>query len=190
MIKANCELCGKEFQMYPCELKVGRRFCSKHCSNSVTSKIRHSEKKFGLGIGGYHPLTEFKKGMVPWDKGLHIKFNNALEKWRVGGGIPWNKIGEGITKENKLLRRKFQQTVQLKVFERDGYTCQLCGAKGNLQVDHIQPWAEYIEGRFDINNCRTLCMSCHYSVTFGRPMPESVMAWGNNQKYFEGRSNL
>lgn len=87
----------------------------------------------------------------------------------------------GITTEGRKQRMKFRETVQKKVFERDGYTCQLCGQEGGkLQVDHIQSWADYAEGRFDINNCRTLCMDCHYAITFGKPMPQEVRAWGHN----------
>jgi hypothetical protein len=50
----------------------------------------------------------------------------------------------------------------------------------NLHVDHIQPWAEYVEGRFDMNNCRTLCVKCHYKITFGKEMPETIISWGHN----------
>lgn len=88
----------------------------------------------------------------------------------------------GITTKSRLERVKFQQQIQKLVFERDGYKCTKCGNGGSLQVDHIQPWAEYVEGRFDMNNCRTLCMKCHYEVTFGKPMPENIKVWGHNLK--------
>ena len=92
-----------------------------------------------------------------------------------------------ITPKNNLERRKFQQTIQKEVFKRDDYTCQICGERGGqIHVDHIQPWAEYVELRFDINNCRTVCMSCHYKITFGKPKPKSVKAWGHNLKQIEG----
>jgi 5-methylcytosine-specific restriction endonuclease McrA len=71
--------------------------------------------------------------------------------------------------------------MQKQVFERDNYTCQLCGVRGvDLQVDHIQSWAEYVELRFSMDNCRTLCSKCHYKITFGRPMPETILGWGHN----------
>lgn len=50
----------------------------------------------------------------------------------------------------------------------------------------IQPWAEYVELRFDINNCRTLCMACHYKITFGKDMPKGVTAWGHNLSQIGG----
>lgn len=32
-----------------------------------------------------------KKGCIPWNKGRHIKFNNALDEYRKNGGQAWNK---------------------------------------------------------------------------------------------------
>ena len=78
------------------------------------------------------------------------------------------------------LRRKFQKQMQSKVFERDDYICQICGEKGgDLQVDHIQSWAKYPEVRFKMDNCRTVCMSCHYYLTFKRKIPKGLK-WGHN----------
>jgi hypothetical protein len=80
-------------------------------------------------------------------------------------------------------RRRFRSQMQRTVLERDNYTCQICGQRGKrLQVDHIQPWSEYIEQRFSLDNCRTLCMACHYRITFGKPMPLDTKVWGHNFK--------
>jgi len=77
--------------------------------------------------------------------------------------------------------------MQKEVFERDNYTCQMCDERGGkLQVDHIQSWAEYVELRFDMKNLRTLCMDCHYLITFGKKKPEGVI-WGHNLKHAEIR---
>jgi hypothetical protein len=32
-----------------------------------------------------------------------------------------------------------------------------------------------------MENCRTLCMDCHYLITFGKPKPKDVI-WGHNLK--------
>jgi hypothetical protein len=98
------------------------------------------------------------------------------------GRLPGNYKG-GITPLNKMERVRFRITMQKQVFERDNYTCQLCGSKGDLQVDHIQSWAKYVEQRFEMDNCRTVCASCHYKITYGRPMPERTKAWGHNLKH-------
>lgn len=48
------------------------------------------------------------------------------------------------------------------------YKCVICGKGGKLQSDHIKPFALYPELRFDVNNGRTLCISCHIKTdTYG-----------------------
>lgn len=47
------------------------------------------------------------------------------------------------------------------VLERDGYTCQCCGSKINLQAHHIKPYAKHKELRTDARNGITLCECCH-----------------------------
>lgn len=86
----------------------------------------------------------------------------------------------GNYKQDYIDRRRFRQFRQAKVFERDDYTCQECRQRGvPLQVAHIKPWATHPALRFDLANCRTLCMACHYEETYGRPLPEGVV-WGHN----------
>ena len=68
-----------------------------------------------------------------------------------------------------------------KIFERDNYTCVLCGEKSSkgskiiLNADHIKPFSIILEENkiltikdalkckelFDTNNGRTLCLNCH-----------------------------
>lgn len=69
----------------------------------------------------------------------------------------------GITKVNLKIKtssryRQWRKTV----YERDNYTCQICGAKGvYLNADHIKPFIHYPDLRFELSNGRTLCVSCH-----------------------------
>lgn len=55
------------------------------------------------------------------------------------------------------------------VYERDDYTCQICHTRGgDLEVDHIIPWAKSVELRYIISNGRTLCKKCHRQTpTYG-----------------------
>ena len=51
---------------------------------------------------------------------------------------------------------------RISVFERDHYTCQVCGSVGKkINAHHIKPFAEYPDLRFDVNNGVTLCYQCH-----------------------------
>jgi hypothetical protein len=86
---------------------------------------------------------------------------------------------DGFISPQKVVERQlFRHQVHAQVLQRDNYTCQICDvAGGYLNVDHIKPWAEYPELRYEISNCRTLCQSCHYYITFKRKMPK-FSKWG------------
>lgn len=219
-VTKKCEYCQKDFiPLSALKRPLGqnsynwkkRKYCSKRCSSTVTTKGRKSvlgmtwKIENTRNMKGRHPKSEFKKGMTAWNKGKtnwlsdqHKKkisdANKNRTAWNKGKKCPqlakennpaWKG---GVRNENYLERRKFQRQIQKSVFERDDYTCQMCNVRGgDLQVDHIQPWSEYIELRFDINNCRTLCSKCHYQITFGKPMPPKIRAWGHNLK---GGNNL
>lgn len=45
------------------------------------------------------------------------------------------------------------------VWERDNFTCQHCGCRRNLAVDHIHP--ESRGGGLELANLQTLCRSCN-----------------------------
>lgn len=84
------------------------------------------------------------------------------------------------TKKYKSWRRE--------VFERDDYTCQVCGQRGgDLEADHIKPYAWFPNDRYDVGNGRTLCLKDHRNtfknVFNWRGHPEAVV--GKTQ---EGRA--
>ena len=150
-----CFRCDRKNQIFSLETKK---------KMSIAKKGKPSlckGKKVGFVV---HPELIYKG--KPWNKGIKGKESHS---WK-----------GGITTKNQLERIKFRKEIQKTVFERDNYTCQLCGSKKNLQVDHIQSWAEYVELRFNIDNCRTLCAECHYQITFGKPMPKDIKSWGHN----------
>ena len=42
-------------------------------------------------------LEKWKEaGGIPWNKGKHIQTNDALKKWKENGGQPWNKGTKGL----------------------------------------------------------------------------------------------
>ena len=48
------------------------------------------------------------------------------------------------------------------VFDRDKYTCAVCGRRGvKLNAHHIESWADFPDRRYDIDNGITLCQDCH-----------------------------
>ena len=171
-IKKRCLICNKIFKVYPY-----RKDTAKYCSRKCYAKTVHLQKRT-------KKWYQVMKGHVPWNKGKHTGIRPWLGKKRpemTGEKHPhWNG---GVTTKNRMERIRFRRTIQKEVLKRDNYICQMCGQKGGkLQIDHIQSWADYVELRFDINNCRTLCMKCHYFITFGNPMPKNIKVWGHNLK--------
>ncbi len=140
-IEKSCLTCKEKFTVDPY-----RKDTAKYCS----FKCKGIDKK---GIV-FSPENQFKKGFKtpsPFGKdGKNVGENH------------WNWQG-GKTKELKRLRGTAQYISWRKsVFERDDYTCLLCGIRGaTLNADHILPFAFFPELRFDISNGRTLCEECH-----------------------------
>lgn len=55
------------------------------------------------------------------------------------------------------------------VFTRDGWTCELCKAKGKeLNAHHIVRFADAPHLRFAVSNGITLCKECHDNIVTGR----------------------
>lgn len=89
------------------------------------------------------------KRMTEWNKQRVGELN---PNWK--GGITLILRGLRHTNAYRLWR--------LAVLERDNGTCVQCGIKEKtMHVDHILPFAKYPESRLDVNNGRTLCVSCH-----------------------------
>ena len=184
--KLICVMCQKQFLVFPYR-KDTAKYCSRKCTyldhgrkckKDIKISISYVRQKcFQCSKEFFARFRYIKKG---WGRycsrqcyGISKTTNHLQDK-----SPNWKG---GITSIDKIERIKFRKEIQKLVFERDNYTCQLCKSRGvDLQVDHIQSWAEYVELRFNINNCRTLCMKCHYQITFGKPMPPTVRTWGHN----------
>lgn len=110
-------------------------------------------KKRTEWIGGWKMSDESKQ------KIRDSKTGSKNPSWK--GGITPERKKAYFSSDYKLWRKS--------VFERDNYTCKICGSVGGeLNADHIKPWALYQELRYDINNGRTLCKECHKKTdTYG-----------------------
>ncbi len=86
-----------------------------------------------------------------------------------------------IRHSKRVTHSRRWQAVRHAVLERDGYRCVDCGARGRLEVDHIQPVRSAPHLAFDPANCAARCARCHTKKTrleVGHPPPsEDRQAW-------------
>ena len=144
----------------------------------------HRRKISKAGKGKHQsPNTEWKKGFTPpgsilFEKGriapnkgvplteeVKIKLRKALKGRKV-----WNKGLGNKTPLNKKIRKSLRyKRWRHAVFKRDNWTCVWCQERGGeLNADHIKPFAYFPELRFKISNGRTLCKPCHRKTdTYG-----------------------
>lgn len=152
----NCKECGAEFMIFPSEIKRNRKYCNRKCYMASGDHAKTLEKANSMTPRNY------------WAGKKRPEMTGAL-----------NPRWTGNTTDDYRERRRFRSSMQKKVFTRDDYTCQVCHQRGgSLQVDHIKGWKENPDLRFDIDNCRTLCMACHYYVTFKKKIPDGIV-WGH-----------
>lgn len=174
-IKYNCEICGKE-----CEeskqhyLNSEHHFCSQECSH-----IWQSQNWLGEN---HHSFSSIKVNCSYCGKEYYVTKHTYESRtsgnfycsiYCMGQGMIGKYVGEkspkwnsDITQEEREKGRNIEGYNDFikGVYERDNYTCQICGQEGNghnLNAHHINGYNWYKEGRTDINNGITLCEKCH-----------------------------
>ena len=142
--------------------------------------IKHSEetrRKIGLkSIGRKHNVGKKRPDLAILNKKLKTGTKHTEEtKRKIGlAGIGKGMGAEnpmwkgGITPINKAIRTSREYKLwRTAVFERDNYTCIWCLERGGeLNADHIKPFALFPELRLAIDNGRTLCVPCHKTTDF------------------------
>lgn len=165
----HCLICDKEIKTFPCRVKKGQdKFCSRACK-AVSQKNIPSKRRTGVVRRCLHCETEFyAPNWLSSRRGAKYCSYSCYWSSKLGKK-PWNY--EGITPINVSIRktRRYRRWSRM-VKERDDFTCQICGKRGNgeMHSDHIKPFSLYPELRFDLNNGRTLCLECHRNTeTYG-----------------------
>lgn len=101
-----------------------------------------------------------REGHVSWNTGL-IGFGK-WPKWYPKGELNPAWAGGKTAEGTRIRNSKAYQEWRTAVFQRDAFTCVLCGqVGGQLQADHIKAFAKFPELRLEISNGRTLCIPCH-----------------------------
>ncbi len=141
---------------------LGNGFKKGHKINLGRKRLDMIGNKWAIGN---HPVSEFKKGQEAWNKGKPNTWSNGEKSNLWKGGI------SAITRKE---RTNFMDTLEYKdwrrkVFERDNYTCQICGIRGgNLRANHIKKYADYPELRLTVDNGITICRNCDINLVLGK----------------------
>ena len=141
-----------------------RRFCSIKCKGEAfRGKPSHNKGKVWI----FHHTDEAKKKISEASKNISYKTRLKISNAHKGEKSHFWK--GGITEKNKALRQTFEYTLWRKsVFERDNYTCVVCGNTGGyLHAHHIKRLADFPELALEISNGVTMCKGCHHIETWG-----------------------
>lgn len=65
----------------------------------------------------------------------------------------------------KVIRTQRWKGLRLEALRRDDFKCVACGARGRLEVDHVQPVRNAPDRAFDLGNLQSLCRACHTRKT-------------------------
>lgn len=145
--------------------QLGNQYGKLHKGRHLSEEQKEFLKKFNTGKHWGHHTKEHKEHMSEIMKG-RITNPNPLK----GKDHPNWKGGKH---RNQHAGNKYKSWRD-KVYKRDNWTCQKCGARSKknkkvaIEAHHIKSWSEYPELRLDIDNGITLCKSCHKFITINK----------------------
>lgn len=112
----------------------------------------------------------------------------ANKKYNSGqNNCNWNpELSDEDRKLKRSVNEEYKELIK-KVFHRDNYICQCCGRHAKkLNAHHKNGYSWYIEGRYDVNNCVTLCDNCHinFHTIYGKShnTQEQYIEWLEKSK--------
>jgi len=152
-----CATCGMDCRKSPWEVKKFRfLYCGRVCHakgqrNQITKKCKICEALFSVRV------SEAKK-FSTCGRECYLKAKSKENNGNWQGGIGNPRVAELSTKRYKDWRDA--------VYARDNYTCVDCGKRGgDIEADHIKPWAYFVDLRYDLDNGATRCKPCHRKRT-------------------------
>lgn len=171
-VSVTCAACGKEILR---EKKQAERwekhFCSPECRGDY-QKGRNTGKanpkyarieKVCAWCGKVFETWPCTLGKVRF---CSMQCRNDWQSDKMKGENHHNWKGGTAEKRSCDMASREYKAWRKSVFERDGYTCRICGDDkgGNLNAHHIKPYRDYPELRYEVSNGVTLCEACHIKI--------------------------
>jgi hypothetical protein len=137
-----CKSCKKKFN-HKCH--AHRKYCSLKCQKNG---------------GWYKEMKKLHVGKPSWNRGKPNSWSNGEKSNFWKGGI---SIFTRTERSNFMGSLEYKNW-RIQVFKRDNYTCQICGKRGNgdIQANHIKKYIDYPELRTSSYNGITICNQCAY----------------------------
>lgn len=175
--ESSCLHCGKEMIVSRAHTKKG---FGKYCSHDCHGKAKKGRR--GQNAGRTFPYKPRPKmqGKVPWNRGKkgHQSWNKGKDYPQVSGEKHWNWKGGSSNKSCKIRNTPEYRRWKKEVLARDGKHCFFCGeTEGQFHVDHIKPFVDNPDLRFEPSNGRMVCVECHRKTpTYGTPPKQRSIA--------------
>lgn len=143
------------------------KLCSIKCQNRWQSRTKAGKKPYIMTDATKHKFRLLKLGKPNPSKGIPRPHTRK------------EKSNSGSNRDKRFLGRLEYKQWRSAVFSRDNYTCQICEQYGGtLHADHIIRWVDSETLRYSVDNGRTLCVPCHYYITFKTKMKPGTQ-WCN-----------
>lgn len=118
----------------------------------------YAEVHLYLMRGRIHRVVDEKKESFDLNEIIDvlksIDSSKLIDGRRFYSGEVWKSI-------ERVERAKVSNELRQEIFERDGFTCVICGSteKESLEIDHIMPISK--GGKTEPDNLQTLCHDCN-----------------------------